>query len=80
MVGVIALLVAAGLVVTRGFVWRARVEVAHASLSPEGALLLHVDTCGGDPVIDLIEETSDEVRVAVVSTRRMFRGGGDCRD
>ena len=77
---IVALVVAAGVVMTRGFAWRTRVAVMDAWLSPEGTLVLHVPTCGGDPVLDLLDETDDHVRVAVVSTKQMFRGGNDCKD
>lgn len=77
---VVALVVAAAVVVTRGFEWRTRVAITDAWLAPEGTLMLAVDTCGGDPVLDLLDENGEDVRVAVVSTRQMFRGRDDCKD
>ena len=76
----LVVVVAAVVVVTRGVDWRTRVAVTDAWLSPEGTLMLNVSTCGGDPALDLLDETGQDVRVAVVSTRQMFRGGEDCKD
>lgn len=77
---VVVLAVTAVVVMTRGVDWRTRVAVTDAWLSPEGTLFLNVATCGGDPTLDLLDETSEDVRVAVVSTRQLFRGVGDCKD
>jgi len=77
---VVALAITAVVVMTRGVDWRTRVAITDAWLSPEGTLVLNVSTCGGDPALDLLDENGEDVRVAVVSTRQMFRGSGDCKD
>lgn len=74
---VVALVV---MVMTGGFSWRDRIPVVDASITDQ-ELLLVVDTCGGDPEIDLLEERDDVVNVAVISTRRFGGPGGmDCLD
>ena len=80
-VGAVLLLAVAALVViaTRGVSWQERVPVVEA-LSAQDRLTLVVDTCGGDPAVDLLRERDEVVEVAVVSTVRFGGSGGDCQD
>ena len=84
MVAVLVLaIVAVGVAVTltRGVSWRDKVPVSEAFLTEQNHLTLLVDTCGGEPELDLLREENDVVELAVVSTRTFGgSGGGDCQD
>jgi len=68
-------------VVTRGVSWRDRFPITGAWLSEPDHLRLVVNTCGGNPELDLLREQTEVVEVAVVSTRTFGGpGGGDCQD
>lgn len=73
--------VAVAVTLTRGVSWRDQVPVTRAILSAEDSLTLVVNTCGGEPAIDLLREQNETVEVAVVSTRTFgVPGGEDCLD
>lgn len=60
---------------------RSSTSLTRAILSAEDSLTLVVNTCGGDPAIDLLREQNETVEVAVVSTRTFGGPGGeDCQD
>lgn len=73
--------VAVAVTLTRGVSWRDQVPVTRAILSAEDSLTLVVNTCGGEPALDLLREQNETVEVAVVSTRTFGGSGGeDCQD
>ncbi len=51
-----------------------------ASISADGTTLgVEVPTCNGDPVVTVLEQGDDEIRIQVVSTEQL-RNGDDCLD
>lgn len=77
------LVIVAGAVVAidHGFSWRTSVHIFEAYLTEPDQIMVTVATCQGDPVVDILEEHSEHVRMRVTSTRT-FGGEGrnDCLD
>lgn len=77
------LMIVAGAVVAidHGFSWRTSVHIFEAYLTEPDQIMVTVATCQGDPVVDILEERSEHVRMRVTSTRT-FGGEGrnDCLD
>ena len=58
---------------------RGTATITNYIVSDEGSLSVIVNTCHGDPVVSALVETTDEVKVAVTSTKT--NGAGDaCLD
>lgn len=77
----LVVVVAVAFTLTQGVSWRDRFPVTRAILSDEDTLTLVVNTCGGEPAIDLLRERNETVQVAVTSTRTFGGLGGiDCLD
>ncbi len=84
LVAVVALLlviaVTVGWQVLQDVTVRGAVDVVEAEVRDDGSLVLEVDSCNGDPVASVFEQTDDQVRIEVVASSTPFGGGGDCLD
>lgn len=76
----VLVVLAAVLAMTRGISWRGRVPVVAAELREDDRLVLVVNTCGGEPKLDLLRESVQQVDVAVVATHTVVGPGEDCQD
>lgn len=63
-----------------GGVWRSEVSVMDAELHGTARLALFVASCHGDPVVTVLNEDDNQVRVRVVSSSTPFFGGDTCQD
>jgi hypothetical protein len=59
---------------------RDAVDILGAEVRDDGALVLEVDSCEGNPVASVLEESAEHVRVEVVASSTPYGGGGDCLD